>query len=63
MYHQTVSVAKEAQKFCLAVPKAGNLSQSDQFRRAGQSIVLNIAEGSSRTGTKDEISFVRVAKG
>src|SRR4051794_11152157 len=63
VYQQAVLVAKEAQKFCLAVPKNGNLSLCDQFRRASQSIVLNIAEGSSRTSTKDKINFVRVAKG
>lgn len=63
VYKRAVLVAKEAQKFCLSVPKNGNLSLCDQFRRASQSIVLNIAEGSSRTGTKDKINFVRVAKG
>jgi four helix bundle protein len=35
----------------------------DQFRRASQSVVLNIAEGSSRTSIKDKVNFVRVAKG
>ena len=63
VYKQAVLVAKEAQKFCLAVPKTGNLSLCDQFKRASQSVVLNFAEGSSRTSTKDKINFVRVAKG
>jgi four helix bundle protein len=63
VYRQAVLVAKEAQKFCLAMPKNGNLALCDQFRRASQSIVLNIAEGSSRTSTKDKINFVRVSKG
>lgn len=62
-YKQAVSVAKEAQKFCLAVPKNGNLSLCDQFERASQSIVLNIAEGSSRTSVKDKVNFTRVSKG
>jgi four helix bundle protein len=63
VYKQGVSVAKEAQKFCLAVPKNGNLSLCDQFKRASQSIVLNIAEGSSRTSIKDKVNFARVSKG
>lgn len=63
VYKRAVLVAKEAQRFCLSVPKTGNLSLCDQFRRASQSIVLNIAEGSSRTTLKDKINFVRVAKG
>lgn len=63
VYKQAVLVAKEAQKFCLAVPKTGNISLCDQFRRASQSIVLNIAEGSSRTSAKDKINFVRVTMG
>lgn len=63
VYKQAVAAAKEAQKFCLTVPKNGNFSLCDQFRRASQSVVLNIAEGSSRTSTKDKVNFVRVAKG
>lgn len=63
VYKQAVLVAKEAHKFCLAVPKKGSLSLCDQFKRASQSIVLNIAEGSSRTGIKDKVNFARVSKG
>ena len=58
VYKRAVTVANEAQKFCLAVPKNGNLSLCDQFKRASQSIVLNITEGSSRTSTKDKVNFV-----
>ncbi len=35
----------------------------DPFKRASQSIVLNIAEGSSRTSIKDKVNFARVSKG
>lgn len=56
-------IAKEVQKCCLGMPKTGNQSLSDQFRRASQSIPLNIAEGSSRTTTKDKVNFIRIAKG
>lgn len=63
VYKQSVSVAKEAQRFCQSVPKNGNMSLCDQFKRASQSIVLNIAEGSSRTSIKDKVNFARVSKG
>ncbi len=63
VYQEAVVIAKEAQKFALGLPKIGNQSLNDQFRRASQSIVLNIAEGSSRTTTKDKVNFMRIAKG
>lgn len=59
----SVAVAKDAQKFCPSLPKTGNQSLGDQFRRASQSIVLNIAEGSSRVTFKDKVNFLRVSKG
>lgn len=63
VYREAIIIAKEAQKFCLALPKTGNQSLGDQFRRASQSIVLNIAEGSSRSSGKDKINFLRLSKG
>lgn len=63
VYRDAVILAKEAQRFSLSLPKNGNQSLSDQFRRASQSIALNIAEGSSRTTTRDKVNFMRIAKG
>ena len=63
VYRDAIAIAKEAQKFTLTLPKTGNQSLSDQFKRASQSIALNIAEGSSRTTIKDKVNFMRISKG
>lgn len=63
VYIEAKAFAKAAHKFCLALPKTGTHSLGDQFRRASQSIVLNIAEGASRSTSKDKINFLRMAKG
>jgi four helix bundle protein len=63
VYVEARAFAVLAQKLCLKLPKTGTQSLGDQFRRASQSIVLNIAEGSTRTTAKDKINFLRIAKG
>ena len=63
VYVEAKAFAKAVHKFCLALPKTGTHSLGDQFRRASQYIVLNIAEGASRSSSKDKINFLRMAKG
>ena len=63
VYQEAKVFAVIAQKFCLKLPKSGTHSLGEQFRRASQSIVLNIAEGSARTTARDKINFLRIAKG
>ncbi len=63
VYREAKGFAVIAQKFCLKLPKTGTHALGDQFRRASQSIVLNIAEGSARTTARDKINFLRIAKG
>ena len=63
VYVEAKAFAKTTQKFCLTLPKSGTHSLGEQFRRASQSIVLNIAEGSARTTARDKINFLRISKG
>lgn len=63
VYVEAKAFAKIVQKFCLRLPKTGTHSLGDQFRRASQSIVLNIAEGASRSTSRDKINFLRMSKG
>lgn len=63
VYQEAKEFAKLAHKFCIKLPKSGTHSLGEQFRRASQSIVLNIAEGSARTTARDKINFLRIAKG
>lgn len=61
---------KEARKLtarlydlCCRKPLAGDYGLCDQLRRAGVSIMANIAEGFGRGGNKEFIQFLSLSKG
>ena len=63
-----LDVYQKAKTFCIMMHKAifkGNFDRTtnDQLRRASFSIMLNIAEGSSRFSNKDRKNFMIVARG
>jgi len=63
-----LDVYQKAKSFCILITKAissGNFDRTtnDQLRRASFSIMLNIAEGSSRFSNKDRKNFMIVARG
>jgi four helix bundle protein len=63
-----LDVYQKAKTFCILMHKlisAGKLDRTtnDQLRRASFSIMLNIAEGSSRFSNKDRKNFMVVARG
>jgi four helix bundle protein len=63
-----LDVYQKAKTFCILMHKAiseGNFDRTtnDQLRRASFSIMLNIAEGSSRFSNKDRKNFMVVARG
>jgi four helix bundle protein len=63
-----LDVYQKAKAFCILMNKlisAGNFDRTtnDQLRRASFSIMLNIAEGSSRFSNKDRKNFMVVARG
>jgi len=63
-----LDVYQKAKAFCILIKKAifsGNFDRTtnDQLRRASFSIMLNIAEGSSRFSNKDRKNFMVVARG
>ncbi len=47
---------------CSGLPR-GNFELRDQFHRASTSIVLNIAEGTGKTGSADRARFYAIARG
>ena len=63
-----LDVYQKAKAFCISITKAissGNFDRTtnDQLRRASFSIMLNIAEGSSRFSNKDRKNFMVIARG
>ncbi len=63
-----LDVYQKAKAFCILIHKMisnGNFDRTtnDQLRRASFSIMLNIAEGSSRFSKKDRKNFMVVARG
>lgn len=63
-----LDVYQKAKAFCILIHKQisnGNFDRTttDQLRRASFSIMLNIAEGSSRFRNKDRKNFMVVARG
>jgi four helix bundle protein len=63
-----LDVYQKAKTFCILMNKLisnGNFDRTtnDQLRRASFSIMLNIAEGSSRFSNKDRKNFMVVARG
>jgi len=65
---QKLDVYQKAKAFCIMMHKlisSENFDRTtnDQLRRASFSIMLNIAEGSSRFSNKDRKNFMVVARG
>lgn len=56
-------LAIECAKACRSFPDYEQLRLADQLRRASYSVVLNIAEGSSRRGSREYRKFLDTAKG
>ncbi len=63
-----LEVYQKAKVFCILITKLISSTKfdrttNDQLRRASFSIMLNIAEGSSRFSNKDRRNFMVVARG
>ncbi len=61
VYHKAKSYCTEISE--LIKSKDFDRTTNDQLRRASFSIMLNIAEGSSRFGQKDRRNFLIIARG
>jgi len=61
-YRVALEVAKRVPAIVRRWPR-GYSSLEDQLKRSAMSVVLNIAEGNSRTGPKDRARFFAIARG
>lgn len=62
VYKEAIEISKFVYKITQKWPNSETYALTDQLRRAVVSIVLNIAEGSSRT-SKDFGHFLSIARG
>ena len=63
VWQKAMELAIEIYKLVKLLPKEETYALSDQMRRAAVSIPSNIAEGQSRSGTKEFVQFLSIAKG
>lgn len=63
VWQKAMELAGEAYRLAGLLPKSETYALSDQMRRAAVSIPSNIAEGQSRTSTKEFANFLSIAKG
>jgi four helix bundle protein len=62
VYRKSLQFVSLSAKLMNALP-TGYASFVDQLRRASMSIPLNIAEGSGKTGVRDQRNFYAIARG
>jgi four helix bundle protein len=60
---QARAVIRAAYRFTAALPREEQLGLTAQMRRAAISIGLNIAEGCSRSSTREFVRFLEIARG
>lgn len=63
VWQKAMELAEEVYRLVHLLPKTETYALSDQMRRAVVSIPSNIAEGQSRSSTKEFTNFLSIAKG
>jgi len=62
-WQEAVSLAELSAKAIKKLPACERYALADQWRRAAYSVVLNIAEGSSRRGPREFRRYLDIARG
>jgi four helix bundle protein len=61
IYQKTLNFSKEVRTMLRSFPKEGMFGLTNQFRRAADSIILNIAEGTGNSTEKEFARFLDIA--
>ena len=62
-WQEAMQLVKDVYAVTTSFPKEESYGLTSQIRRAAVSIPSNIAEGAARTGTKEFLRFLSVARG
>jgi len=63
VWQKAMELARQVYKLTSLFPKEEVYGLTSQIRRSAVSIPSNIAEGSSRSGTKEFLQFLSIARG
>jgi four helix bundle protein len=62
-WQEAMQLVKDVYTVTISFPKEESYGLTSQIRRAAVSIPSNIAEGAARTGTKEFLRFLSIARG
>ena len=63
VWQEAIGLVKDIYRLTISFPQHENYALASQMRRAAISVPSNIAEGAGRTGDKEFLKFLSVARG
>jgi four helix bundle protein len=63
VWQQAIALVKDIYQLTASFPQQENYALASQMRRAAISVPSNIAEGAARTGDREFLKFLSIARG